>query len=72
MVAYPEGNESERMNFQCVVFKNLLLRITKNFSIILMTFKSLDFLLIWGFLENLWWRMKFSKQLDVSFYYKFW
>ena len=67
MVAYPEGNESERMNFQCVVFKNLLLRITKNFSIILMTF----FLLIWGFLENLWWRMKFSKQLDGSFYYKF-
>lgn len=31
MVAYPEGNESETMNFQRVVFKNLLLRITKEF-----------------------------------------
>lgn len=31
MVAYPEGKESGRMNFQCVVFKNLLLRITEEY-----------------------------------------
>lgn len=31
MVAYQEGNESEWMNFKCVIFKNLLLSITKKF-----------------------------------------